>query len=63
MRKADNPIELLIEEIQRRIIPIRTFANTPETERIVCRIITYILNPRPEMPARTGISTPGGESG
>jgi len=44
MIKTNNPIERYIEEIRRRIIPMRSFNNTRSAERIVYGIITVVLN-------------------
>lgn len=42
--KTNNQIERYIQEIRRRIIPMRTFNNTKSAERIVYGIIAYTLN-------------------
>jgi len=47
--KTNNPIERFIEEIRRRIIPMRSFNNTKSAERIVYGIIAYVLNDNPDM--------------
>jgi len=44
MLKTSNPIERYLEEIRRRIIPMRAFNNTKSVERIVYGIIAYVLN-------------------
>jgi putative transposase len=48
--KTNNPIERYLEEIRRRIIPMRSFNNVGSVERIVYGIIAYVLNRNPEMP-------------
>jgi len=47
--KTSNPIERYIEEIRRRIIPMRSFNNTRSVERIVYGIIAYVLNNNQDM--------------
>jgi len=48
--KTNNPIERFIEEIRRRIIPMRSFNNRKSAERIIYGIIAYVLNQKPDMP-------------
>ena len=48
--KTTNPIERYIEEIRRRIIPMRSFNNVPSAERIVYGIIAYVLNQQEDTP-------------
>jgi len=48
--KTSNPIERYLEEIRRRIIPMRAFNNTKSVERIIYGIIAYVLNQQPDMP-------------
>lgn len=48
--KTNNPIERYLEEIRRRIIPMRAFNNTKSVERIIYGIIAYVLNQQPDMP-------------
>ena len=50
MLKTTNPIERYLEEIRRRIIPMRAFNNTKSVERILYGIIAYVLNQQPDMP-------------
>ena len=50
--KTNNPIERYIEELRRRIIPMRSFNNSQSAERIIYGIITYVLNHEPDMPER-----------
>ena len=42
--KTTNPIERTIEEIRRRIIPMRSFNNVKSVERIIYGIIAYVIN-------------------
>jgi len=42
--KTNNPIERYLEEIRRRIIPMRHFNNHKSVDRIIYGIITYVLN-------------------
>jgi len=42
--KTNNPIERYLEEINRRIIPMRSFNNTQSAERIIYGLIAYVLN-------------------
>jgi transposase-like protein len=48
--KTNNPIERYLEEIRRRIIPMRSFNNTRSVERIIYGIIAYVLNDPTDMP-------------
>lgn len=49
--KSTNPIERQIEELRRRLIPMRSFNNTRSVERITYGLIAYVLNkPDPDMP-------------
>lgn len=48
--KTTNPIERYLEEIRRRIIPMRAFNNTTSAQRIIYGIIAYVLNQPPDMP-------------
>lgn len=48
--KTNNPIERYLEEIRRRIIPMRSFNNARSVERIIYGIIAYVLNQDSEMP-------------
>lgn len=41
--KSTNPVERYIEEIRRRIIPMRSFNNATSAERIIYGIIAYVL--------------------
>jgi transposase-like protein len=44
MTKTNNPVERYIEEIRRRIIPMRAFNNSKSAERIIYGIIAVVLN-------------------
>ena len=48
--KTNNPIERYIQEIRRRIIPMRSFNNVKSAERIIYGIITVTLNKYCDMP-------------
>lgn len=50
MLKTTNPLERYLEELRRRIIPMRSFNNAKSVERIVYGIIAYVLNDQPDMP-------------
>ncbi len=53
--KTTNPIERYIEEIRRRIIPMRSFNNVKSAERIIYGLIAYVLNYKQDMPLNTPI--------
>ena len=42
--KTNNPIERYLEEVRRRIIPMRHFNNDKSVNRIIYGIIAYVLN-------------------
>jgi putative transposase len=44
MLKTNNPLERYLEEVRRRIIPMRSFNNAKSVERITYGIIAYVLN-------------------
>jgi len=48
--KTNNPIERYLQELRRRIIPMRSFNNAKSTERIIYGLIAYVLNQKPDMP-------------
>jgi putative transposase len=48
--KTNNPVERYLEEIRRRIIPMRSFNNCKSAERIIYGIIAYVLNNPADMP-------------
>jgi putative transposase len=50
MLKTNNPIERYLQELRRRIIPMRSFNNKKSTERIIYGIIAYVLNQKQDMP-------------
>lgn len=48
--KTNNLLERYLEELNRRIIPMRSFNNVASIERIVYGIIAYVLNQSREVP-------------
>lgn len=48
--KTNNPLERYLEEIRRRIIPMRSFNNVPSVERIIYGIIAHVLNNQLDIP-------------
>jgi len=48
--KTNNPLERYLEELRRRTIPMRAFANRKSAERIIYGIIAYVLNSDADMP-------------
>jgi putative transposase len=48
--KTTNPLERYLEEINRRIIPMRSFNNIQSAERIIYGIIAYVLNTQQDVP-------------
>jgi len=44
MLKTNNPIERYLQELRRRIIPMRVFNNSQSAERIIYGLIAYVLN-------------------
>ena len=48
--KTNNLVERYLEEIRRRIIPMRSFNNVASIDRIVYGIIAYVLNQPQEVP-------------
>ena len=48
--KTNNLVERYLEEIRRRIIPMRSFNNSKSLERIIYGIIAYVLNNPMDMP-------------
>ena len=48
--KTNNLMERYLEELKRRIIPMRSFNNVASIERIVYGIIAYVLNQHQEVP-------------
>lgn len=48
--KTNNLMERYLEELNRRIIPMRSFNNVASIERIVYGIIAYVLNQPREVP-------------
>jgi transposase-like protein len=50
MLKTNNPVERYLEEIRRRIIPMRSFNNCKSAERIIYGLIAYVLNQNQGVP-------------
>lgn len=50
MLKTNNPIERYIQELRRRIIPMRSFNNARSAERIIYGIVAYVLNQSQDVP-------------
>ena len=50
MLKTNNPVERYLEEIRRRIIPMRSFNNAKSAERITYGLIAYVLNKNQDVP-------------
>ena len=50
MLKTNNLIERQIEELRRRIIPMRAFNNSKSVERIIYGLIAYVINQQQDMP-------------
>jgi putative transposase len=52
MLKTNNPIERYLQELRRRIIPMRAFNNSRSVERIIYGVIAYVLNQKQDMPQK-----------
>lgn len=50
MLKTNNPIERYLQELRRRIIPMRVFNNSKSVERIIYGVIAYVLNQEQDVP-------------
>jgi transposase-like protein len=50
MLKTNNPIERYLQELRRRIIPMRVFNNSKSAERIIYGLIAYVLNQKQDVP-------------
>ncbi|KPL05291.1 MAG: hypothetical protein AMJ73_01365, partial [candidate division Zixibacteria bacterium SM1_73] len=50
MLKTNNPIERYLQELRRRIIPMRAFNNSKSVERIIYGLIAYVLNQSQDVP-------------
>jgi putative transposase len=50
MLKTNNPIERYLQELRRRIIPMRVFNNSQSVERIIYGLIAYVLNQQQDLP-------------
>jgi transposase-like protein len=49
MLKTNNLLERYLQELQRRIIPMRSFNNTKSVERIIYGLIAYVINQPQDM--------------
>jgi putative transposase len=52
MLKTNNLIERQLQELRRRIIPMRSFNNSRSIERIIYGLIAYVLNQPQDMPKK-----------
>jgi len=50
MLKTNNPIERYLQELRRRIIPMRSFNHVKSAERIIYGLIAYVLNQSQDVP-------------
>lgn len=50
MLKTNNPIERYLQELRRRIIPMRSFNNAKSAERIIYGLVAYVLNQTQDVP-------------
>ncbi|NIS69026.1 MAG: IS256 family transposase [Proteobacteria bacterium] len=50
MLKTNNPLERYLQELRRRIIPMRSFNNVKSAERIIYGLIAYVLNQPQDVP-------------
>lgn len=48
--RTNNPIERTIEELNRRLIPMRSFNNEKNIERIVYGLVAFVLNRHEDVP-------------
>jgi len=48
--KTNNLLERYLQELRRRIIPMRAFNNSKSVERIIYGLIAYVLNQPKDMP-------------
>jgi transposase-like protein len=48
--ETNNPIERYLQELRRRIIPMRAFNNSRSVERIIYGLLAYVLNQQEDMP-------------
>jgi transposase-like protein len=48
--KTNNPVERYLQELRRRIIPMRSFNNCKSADRIIYGIIAYVLNQTQDVP-------------
>ena len=49
MLKTNNLIERYLQELRRRIIPMRAFNNSKSVERIIYGLIAFVLNQKQDM--------------
>ncbi|MGB2768735.1 MAG: transposase, partial [Candidatus Zixiibacteriota bacterium] len=50
MLKTNNPVERYLQELRRRIIPMRSFNNPKSAERIIYGLIAYVINQPQDVP-------------
>ena len=50
MLKTNNPVERYLQELRRRIIPMRSFNNCKSAQRITYGLIAYVLNQTQDVP-------------
>jgi len=50
MLKTNNLLERYLQELRRRITPMRAFNNSKSVERIIYGLIAYVLNQQQDMP-------------
>lgn len=50
MLKTNNPIERYLQELRRRIIPMRSFNNARSAERIIYGLVAYVLSQPQDVP-------------
>ncbi|MGB7061164.1 MAG: IS256 family transposase [Candidatus Zixiibacteriota bacterium] len=50
MLKTNNPVERYLQELRRRIIPMRSFNNAKSAERIIYGLIAYVINQPQDVP-------------
>jgi putative transposase len=50
MLKTNNPVERYLQELRRRIIPMRSFNNARSAERIIYGIVAYVLDQPQDVP-------------
>jgi transposase-like protein len=50
MLKTNNTIERYLQELRRRIIPMRSFNNAKSAERIIYGLVAYVLSQPQDVP-------------